>query len=107
MPNLGVFSYGQLNAFKVLLNMYTSKGITNCTEIDKDVSERINSINEESRILKEELESEGKARKLPPRTRSEIEVCPSCEKGILTTVHTFDDTKIIGCSICRYSEIVN
>ncbi len=104
MVNLEVFSLKQLNNFKALLDAYASKGITDCIEINKSITEILNK--SYKRVGKEKEYAEEKGIIMNSQPSPNKTVCPSCEKAILKPVLNQDNIKIIGCSVCRYSEII-
>ena len=43
----------------------------------------------------------------PPRPPSGgADVCPSCGRGPLTRVSNWEGLRIMGCRLCRYSEVI-
>lgn len=91
--DLSVFSFKTIQEARTLLKVLRSKGLS---DLDLIIA-----------VLEKKID--GNLKKIKTRNnkiKKELVKCPSCGKGFLTPVLNKEGLKIMGCSKCRHSEIV-
>ena len=97
---LDVYSGNVLQSFVSVLTQCESEGLTDIVAIRDKINANLH-----SRMTEVFTFQDSKSRRLSRHPVNALDKCPECSKGRLSPVINSDGLDIIGCNICRYSEI--
>lgn len=94
MLNINV---GTKQTILTVLNVAESKGITDIRFVRKWLQDSIDSemLDAKSRMIKSKVSN-----------RRNFKKCPSCGKARMEPWHNEEGLNIVGCKMCRYSEVI-
>ncbi len=95
--NIGNFNLKTIHRFQALLNQFESEGVTDIRFVRQQLQRVIDTQHRNNRgAMRRDITAERKNRTS----------CPSCGRGWLNPIHNKDGLNLLGCSACRYSEVV-
>lgn len=100
MLNFKAYKLGELQNFLSMLNQCETRGVVDIRFVREKLHNFIAESHKENRIFHRKMDKKyGDGGRMPK--------CPSCGKRRLQDIKNTEGLLILGCSKCRYSEIIN